>query len=140
MNFIGANLLLNIADNSSNFNRQTNINRDLSGNIESASSWRTHEKNAFVLYCFLMRHRCLNILYDSRCSSLMEYMSIFDKKLRKTNKKIHSHFRAQTYVNHGVIRIDWSCLELWLYIYYSMPSLSYSISSGALGSPDLLLS
>ena len=51
------------------------------------------ERDAFVLLCFLLRHRHLEILFNARCSSLLEYMGTFSKRFRKNNKAVYTHLK-----------------------------------------------
>ena len=39
-----------------------------------------NEKNSFSLLCYLLRQRNLEILFNSNCSSLLEYMNVFSKR------------------------------------------------------------
>jgi hypothetical protein len=52
-----------------------------------------NERSAFILLSYLLRQRHLNILFNAKCSSLLEYMNMFSKKLRRTNKKMYTHFK-----------------------------------------------
>jgi hypothetical protein len=47
------------------------------------------EKQSFTILSFLLRQRHLGILLDSKCSSLAEYIKVFEKKLRKFNKPMY---------------------------------------------------
>jgi hypothetical protein len=56
-----------------------------------------NERDAFAVLCFVLRQRHLEILFNSKCSSLLEYMKLFEKKLRKHNKAVYNHFRTMGY-------------------------------------------
>lgn len=51
-------------------------------------------RECLILLCFLLKQRHLEILYNSKCSSLMEYMKVFEKRLRKENRKVYNHFKT----------------------------------------------
>jgi Rab-GTPase-TBC domain len=51
------------------------------------------ERDSFILLCFLLKNRHLKILYDPRCSSLLEYMNTFSKRFRKCNKTVYQHLK-----------------------------------------------
>lgn len=57
------------------------------------------EKDAFILLVYILKHRYLDILFNSKCSSLLEYMKIFDKKLRKQNKRVYNHLKECGFTN-----------------------------------------
>jgi hypothetical protein len=56
-----------------------------------------NERDAFTVLCFILKQRHLEVLFNPKCSSLMEYMKLFEKKLRKHNKAIYDHFRSVGY-------------------------------------------
>lgn len=64
------------------------------------------ERNAFIIHCYLMKQLHLEVLFNPRYSSLVEYMSVFQKKLRKHNARVYSHFKA---VNFGSVcfAVEW---------------------------------
>ena len=39
-----------------------------------------NEKNSFCILCFLLKQKKLEILFNSKCSSLLEYMNVFSKR------------------------------------------------------------
>ena len=39
-----------------------------------------NEKNSFSILSYLLKQRKLCILFDSNCSSLLEYMNVFSKR------------------------------------------------------------
>lgn len=51
------------------------------------------EREAFTLLSFLLKQRHLEVLFNSRCSCLVEYMKLFEKKLRKHNRPVYVHFQ-----------------------------------------------
>jgi Rab-GTPase-TBC domain len=51
------------------------------------------ERDSFILLCFLLKNRHLKILYDPKCSSLLEYMNTFSKRFRKCNKTVYQHLK-----------------------------------------------
>lgn len=52
------------------------------------------DKESFILLCFLLRQRHLEILFNPACSSLLEYMKVFEKRLRSNNRNVFRHFRS----------------------------------------------
>ena len=64
------------------------------------------ERDAFTLLCFLLRHRHLESLFNYRCSSLVEYMKLFEKRLRVNNPFVYKHFKL---VGFGTVcyAIEW---------------------------------
>lgn len=54
-------------------------------------------RNAFILLNYLLRQSYLEILFDSKCSSLMEYMKVFEKRLRLHNKTVYNHFKNNNF-------------------------------------------
>lgn len=52
-----------------------------------------NQRNSFTLLCFLLRQRYLEILFNAKCSSLVEYMKFFEKKLRKHSKNVYDYFK-----------------------------------------------
>lgn len=59
--------------------------------------YQANEKEAFTLLCFLLKQRYMEILYNPKCSSLLEYMNYFEKRLRKHNKRIYKYFKHIDY-------------------------------------------
>ena len=51
------------------------------------------DSESFTLLNFLLSQRHLEILFNHRCSSLVEYMKVFEKRLRKNNKKVYDHLK-----------------------------------------------
>ena len=51
------------------------------------------DRESFTLLNFLLSQRYLEILFNPRCSSLVEYMKVFEKRLRKNNKKVYDHLK-----------------------------------------------
>jgi hypothetical protein len=50
-------------------------------------------QKAAVILNFLLKHRKLEILFDPKYSALMDYMRIFEKRLRKFVPKVYKHFK-----------------------------------------------
>jgi TBC1 domain family member 10 len=69
LNFIAASFLLQLAD----------------------------KRNSFILMTFLLKHRKLEILFDPRYSTLLDYMKIFEKRLRKYCPQIYRHFKKHDF-------------------------------------------
>lgn len=57
------------------------------------------ERKSYILLVYLLKHRCLDILYDSKCSCLLEYMKTFDKKLRRYNKRVYYTLKEKGFFN-----------------------------------------
>lgn len=53
-----------------------------------------NERDSFTILCFLLRHCHVGILLNSKCSSLVEYMKVFEKRLRQHNKDVYNYFKA----------------------------------------------
>jgi hypothetical protein len=87
LNFIAGNFLLS-------FWLQGKAAGDAGEGDDDEARWHRCERRAFIALCFLLRHSWLYILFDSRCSSLMEYMCLFQKKLRRHNSRIYKHWKA----------------------------------------------
>ena len=51
------------------------------------------EKAAFTVLSFMLRQRHLKILYDSRSSCLMDYLNVFQKRLRRYNRRVYNHLK-----------------------------------------------
>lgn len=51
------------------------------------------DSESFTLLNFLLSQRHLEILFNHRCSSLVEYMKVFEKRLRKNNKRVYDHLK-----------------------------------------------
>lgn len=52
------------------------------------------DKESFTLLCFLLRQRHLEVLFNPTYSCLMEYMKVFEKRLRRHNRGVYSRFKA----------------------------------------------
>lgn len=52
------------------------------------------DKDAFILLKYLLTQCSLSCFYDSKTSCLLEYLKVFEKKLRKHNKKIYNTFKS----------------------------------------------
>lgn len=57
----------------------------------------TSSRNAFILLSYLLKQCHLEILFNPKCSSLLEYMNAFEKRLRNHNRKLYKHFKRQNY-------------------------------------------
>lgn len=54
----------------------------------------THNvRQATIILNFLLKHRKLEILFDPKYSALMDYMRIFEKRLRKFVPNVYHHFK-----------------------------------------------
>ena len=51
------------------------------------------DTEAYTILSYLLKHRYTNILFDPRCSSLLEYMNYFERLLRVHNRAIYNHFK-----------------------------------------------
>lgn len=52
------------------------------------------EHDSFILLCYLLKQRHLEVLFDSRYSSLLEYMKVFEKRLRRNNRSVYTYFKS----------------------------------------------
>lgn len=76
INFIAASLLLQLAD----------------------------RRQSHILLSFLLKHRRLEILFDPRYSALVDYMKIFEKRLRRFLPRLYKHFKNVEFapVNYAI--------------------------------------
>lgn len=51
------------------------------------------ERTSFILLCYLLRERHLEVLFNYKSSALSEYLKVFEKKLRLHNKKVYDHLQ-----------------------------------------------
>eukprot|EP01038_Epipyxis_sp_PR26KG_P010900 gene10900-14631_t len=68
--------------------------------------YQASEKESFIILCYLLKQCDLEILYNPKCSSLLEYMNYFEKRLRIHNKIIYKYFKK---INYGTVcyAIEW---------------------------------
>ena len=52
-----------------------------------------NEKESFTVLCYLLKQRNYEVLFSPKYSSLVEYMKMFEKRLRKHNKEVYNHFQ-----------------------------------------------
>lgn len=52
-----------------------------------------HEKQVYTILAYLLKYQHVGILFDPRYSSLLDYMRLFEKKLRKHNRTVYNHFK-----------------------------------------------
>lgn len=52
-----------------------------------------YEREVYTIMAYLMKYRFVGILFDPKYSSLLDYIRIFEKKLRKHNRRIYRHFK-----------------------------------------------
>jgi hypothetical protein len=60
-------------------------------------SFDGNDTSAFVAISYLLKQRYLDVLFSSKSSSLLEYMKIFSRKLRKYHKNIYSQLKTKEY-------------------------------------------
>lgn len=63
-------------------------------------------KETFILLCYLLKQRHMEVFFSSKCSSLMEYMKIFEIKLKKHNKEVYKHFKTHNFGSY-CYAIEW---------------------------------
>ena len=63
-------------------------------------------KEAFILLCYLLKQRHMEVFFSSKCSSLMEYLKIFEIKLKKHNKEVYKHFKTHNFGSY-CYAIEW---------------------------------
>ena len=51
-------------------------------------------RESFTLLCFLLRQRHLQVLFNPSYSCLLEYMKVFERRLRQHNRAVYRHFRS----------------------------------------------
>lgn len=54
-------------------------------------------RSAFILFTYLLRQCHLEILYNPKCSSLLEYMMYYEKRLEVHNPTIYAHLQAEEF-------------------------------------------
>lgn len=52
-----------------------------------------HEKQVYTILSYLLKYQYVGILFDPRYSTLLDYMRLFEKKLRKHNRSVYNHFK-----------------------------------------------
>ena len=52
-----------------------------------------YEREVYTIVAYLLKYRYVGILFDPKYSSLLDYIRIFEKKLRKHNRRIYRHFK-----------------------------------------------
>ena len=57
-----------------------------------------NDKDAFVVLCYILKQRHLEVLFNPKCSSLVEYMKLFEKRLRKHNKVVYRYCKDIGYM------------------------------------------
>lgn len=60
-------------------------------------SFDGNDKQTFIAMSFLLKQRYLDVLFNAKCSSLLEYMKIYSRKLRKYNKTVYSQLKMKDY-------------------------------------------
>ncbi len=63
-------------------------------------------KEAFILLSYLLKQRHMEVFFSSKCSSLMEYLKIFEIKLKKHNKEVYKHFKTHNFGSY-CYAIEW---------------------------------
>ena len=63
-------------------------------------------RESFILMNFLLRQRHMEILYNPKSSSLVDYINLFDKRFRKMLKPLYLHFKEVTYYSF-CFAIEW---------------------------------
>ena len=56
-----------------------------------------NSRSAFILLSYLLKECHLEILYNPRCSSLLEYMMYYEKRLEAHNPTIYAHLQAEEF-------------------------------------------
>jgi hypothetical protein len=52
------------------------------------------EKDSFILFSFLMNERNLKVLFNPKSSCLVDYIKLFEKRLKLNYRKVYDHFKA----------------------------------------------
>lgn len=63
-------------------------------------------KNAFVVLSYLLIQCNLVVLFNFKYSSLMEYLKLFQKRLRRHNKVLYKHFLVNNFSSY-IYAIEW---------------------------------
>jgi hypothetical protein len=56
-----------------------------------------NQRSAYILFCYLVKQCHLEILYNPKCSSLLEYMQYYDRRLAAHNKAVHEHLNNEEF-------------------------------------------
>lgn len=56
-----------------------------------------NHRSAFILFSYLVKECHLEILYNPKCSSLLEYMHYYDRRLAVHNKAVHTHLEDEEF-------------------------------------------
>ena len=64
------------------------------------------ERESFILFCFLMEERHLNILFNPKTACLVEYIKVFEKRLKMHYRKLYDHLKEIGFVGF-CYAIEW---------------------------------
>lgn len=56
-----------------------------------------NQRSAFILFSYLVKQCHLELLYNPKCSSLLEYMQYYDRRLAAHNRSVHAHLEAEEF-------------------------------------------
>jgi hypothetical protein len=56
-----------------------------------------NKRSAFILFAYMLKQCHLEILYNPKCSSLLEYMQYYEGRLRAHNKAVYDHLEAEEF-------------------------------------------
>ena len=64
------------------------------------------EKDSFILFCYLMEKRCMEVLFNPKSACLVDYIKLFEKRLKLHYKKVYEHLKSIGFVGF-CYAIEW---------------------------------
>ena len=55
------------------------------------------KRNAYIIFSYVVKQCNLEILYNPKCSSLLEYMQYFEQRLASHNKAVYDHLMREEF-------------------------------------------
>lgn len=56
-----------------------------------------NQRSAFILFSYIVKQCHLEILYNPKCSSLLEYMHFYERRLQAHNPAVHDHLLQEEF-------------------------------------------
>ena len=64
------------------------------------------ERDSFILFCYLMEQRHMECLFNPKSAGLVDYIKVFEKRLKLHYKKVHEHLKNIGFVGF-CYAIEW---------------------------------
>lgn len=64
------------------------------------------ERNSFILFCYLLNERNFRILFEPKSSALVDYIKVFEKRLKVNYKRVYNHFKELNFISY-CYTIEW---------------------------------